>query len=106
MKAIVYEQYGSPEVLQLKEVALPSPKQHEVLIKVHATTVTTADIMMRTGKPAIGRLYLGIKAPKRTILGFEFAGEVVEVGSSVTLFQIGDKVFGGTTTLLARRCSV
>jgi NADPH:quinone reductase-like Zn-dependent oxidoreductase len=99
MKAIVYEQYGSPEVLQLKEVALPCLKPNEVLIKVHATTVTAADIMMRTGKPAIGRLYLGIKAPKRTILGFEFAGEVVELGSSVTLFKIGDKVFGGTTTL-------
>jgi NADPH:quinone reductase-like Zn-dependent oxidoreductase len=99
MKAIVYEQYGSPDVLQLKEVAQPSPKTHEVLIKVHATAVTAADIMMRTGKPAIGRLYLGIKAPKRTILGFEFAGDVVAVGSSVTLFKIGDKVFGGTTTL-------
>lgn len=99
MKAIVYEQYGSPDVLQLKEVAQPSPKTHEVLIKVHATAVTAADIMMRTGKPAIDRLYLGIKAPKRTILGFEFAGDVVAVGSSVTLFKIGDKVFGGTTTL-------
>jgi NADPH:quinone reductase-like Zn-dependent oxidoreductase len=99
MKAIVYEQYGSAEVLQLKEVAPPSPKPNEVLIKVYATTVTAADIMMRTGKPTIGRLYLGINAPKRTILGFEFAGEVVEVGSSVTLFQIGDKVFGGTTSL-------
>jgi NADPH:quinone reductase-like Zn-dependent oxidoreductase len=99
MKAIVYEQYGSSEVLQLKEVAPLSPKPDELLIKVNATTVTAADIMMRTGKPAIGRLYLGINAPKRTILGFEFAGDVVEVGSSVTLFQIGDKVFGGTTTL-------
>ena len=59
---------------------------------------TAADIMMRKGNPYIGRLYTGLKGPKRTVLGFEFAGEVVETGSAVTLFKTGDKVFGGTTT--------
>lgn len=99
MQAIEYAQYGAPEVLHLKEVTKPSPKPNEVLIRVYATTVTAADLMMRTGKPYIGRLYTGLKGPKRTILGFEFAGEVVEVGQAVTLFKTGDKVFGGTTTL-------
>lgn len=99
MQAIEYAQYGAPEVLHLNQVTKPSPKSNEVLIRVYATTVTAADLMMRTGKPFIGRLYTGLKGPKRTILGFEFAGEVVETGNAVTLFKTGDKVFGGTTTL-------
>jgi NADPH:quinone reductase-like Zn-dependent oxidoreductase len=99
MKAIESKKYGSPEVFQMNETATPSPKSNEVLIKVHATTVTAADIMMRTGKPLAGRLYTGIKEPKRKILGFEFAGEVVEVGEGVKLLKSGDRVFGGTTTL-------
>lgn len=99
MKAIEYKMYGEPEVLMLQEIGKPRPKPHEVLIKVYATTVTSADIMMRKGKPVIGRLYLGFKRPKRPILGFEFAGEIVELGKDVTLFKVGDKVFGGTTTL-------
>lgn len=99
MKAIEYTKYGTPEVLHLSEVAKPCPESNEVLIKVHATTVTAADLMMRKGKPYIGRLYLGLKRPKRSILGFEFAGEIVEIGKAVSLFKIGDKVFGGTTTL-------
>lgn len=99
MKAIEYLEYGAPEVFQLNEVKKPNPKSDEVLIKVHASTVTSADIMMRKGKPFIGRLYLDLKRPKRTILGFDFAGEVEEVGKAVTSFNIGDKVFGGTTTL-------
>ena len=99
MKAIEYLQYGEATVLQVSEVAKPSPKPNEVLIRNYASTVTAADIMMRNGKPLIGRLYLGLNKPSRTILGFEFAGEVVEVGTEVTLFKPGDKVFGGTTTL-------
>lgn len=99
MKAIEYTRYGSPDVLQMKEIPLPTPKPNEVLIRIHASTATAADIMMRKGNPYIGRLYTGLKGPKRTILGFEFAGEVVGTGSAVTLFKIGDKVFGGTTTL-------
>ena len=99
MKAIEYTQYGSPDVLHLKDVSIPIPASDEVLIRIHATTATAADIMMRKGDPYIGRFYTGLKGPKRTIPGFEFAGEVVETGSAVTLFKIGDKVFGGTTTL-------
>lgn len=99
MKAIEYRQYGAATVLQPSEVAKPAPKSNEVLIRNYASTVTAADIMMRNGKPLIGRLYLGLNKPSRTILGFEFAGEVVEVGTEVTLFKPGDKVFGGTTTL-------
>lgn len=99
MKAIAYKMYGTSEVLTLQDIEKPSPKPHELLIKVYATTVTAADIMMRKGEPVIGRLYLGLKKPKRTILGFEFAGEIAEIGKDVTLFKIGDKVFGGTTTL-------
>lgn len=99
MQAIEYKQYGSPEVLHLSEVAKPCPKPDEVLVRVYATTVTRADIMMRKGKPYVGRFYTGLKRPKRKILGFEFAGEIVQVGNAVTLFKIKDKVFGGTTML-------
>jgi NADPH:quinone reductase-like Zn-dependent oxidoreductase len=99
MKAIVCESYGLPEVLKFKEVDVPSPKNNEVLIRNYATTVTAADTMMRKGKPLIGRLYLGLKRPKTPILGFEFAGEIVEIGKDVSLFKLGAKVFGGTTTL-------
>ncbi len=99
MKAIEYKTYGSAEVFQLSEVARPVPKAKEVMICVHASTVTAADIMMREGKPVIGRLYLGISKPKRTILGFEFAGKVIAIGNDVSMFKIGDKVFGGTTKL-------
>ena len=99
MKAIEYTSYGAPDVLHLKDMPIPTPKPNEVLIRIRATTATAADIMMRKGNPYIGRLYTGLNGPKRTVLGFEFAGEVVETGSSVTLFKTGDKVFGGTTTL-------
>lgn len=99
MNAIEYKKYGGPEVFEYNQVPMPEPKSQEVLVKMHATTVTAADGMMRTGKPVIGRLYLGIKRPKRSVLGFEFAGEVVKIGNEVTRFQVGDKVFGGTTSL-------
>lgn len=99
MHAIEYKKYGTAEEFEFNKVSTPIPKTNEVLVKVYASTVTAADIMMREGRPLIGRLYLGVKKPKRTILGFEFAGEVVEVGNDVTRFKPGDKVFGGTTTL-------
>lgn len=99
MKAIEYLNYGAANVFVLSEKAKPQPKANEVLVKVAASTVTAADIMMREGKPLIGRLYLGISRPKRTILGFEFAGEIVGLGSAVSEFKLGDRVFGGTTTL-------
>lgn len=99
MKAAIYSEYGNSDVLHVKDVFKPIPKPNEVLIRVYASTVTSADIMMRKGKPTIGRLYLGLSRPKRTILGFEFAGEIVELGNAVSQFTIGDRVFGGTTTL-------
>ena len=99
MKAIECTQYGTSEALRFTDVSKPSPKANEVLIKNYATTVTAADTMMLTGEPLIGRLYMGLTKPKRAIPGFDFAGEIVEVGKDVSTFKIGDKVFGGTTPL-------
>ena len=103
MKAIVWTKYGSPDVLQLKEVEKPTPKDNEVLVKVHATTVTVGDCETRALKSPLvlrffWRLYNGFRKPKRiTILGQELAGEIESVGKDVTLFKKGDEVFGPTT---------
>lgn len=99
MKAIQYHNYGSAEVLQLTEISKPSPAPGEILIRVYVTTVTAADVMMREGKPYIGRLFIGLNKPKNSTLGFDFAGEVVDTGEQVTKFKKGDRVFGGITSL-------
>ncbi len=96
MKAIVSTGYGSPSVLQLQEVTKPAPKEHEVLIRIYAASVTAADGMMRRGKPYFGRLFTGLTKPKHAVPGTGFAGVIEAVGKDVTLFKEGDTVFGET----------
>jgi len=107
MKAIVFTSYGPPDVLKLKEIDKPIPKDKEVLIKVHASSVNYGDLLARSygavsprdfNMPSLfwllAKLYFGFRAPKKSILGNEFAGEVESVGKEVTLYKAGDQVFG------------
>ena len=105
MKAVIFEKYGSSEVLNLKEVEKPIPKDNEILIKIHATTVSIGDVIIRNGKHPDSkfqsfmlRLMLGITKPKasKKILGMELAGEIEKVGSKVTKFNEGDQIFAST----------
>jgi NADPH:quinone reductase-like Zn-dependent oxidoreductase len=101
MRAVVYDRYGPPEVLRLEEVERPMPKDDEVLVKIHATTVTRSDVHTREANRRSGlamtlvsRLVSGLRRPRQRILGREFAGEVAAVGAAVSEFAFGDHVFG------------
>jgi len=93
MKAIVYTKYGSPDVLQLKEVEKPEPKDNEVLIKIYATSLNASDVEFLTASPSYVRMW-GLLKPKYNILGSDIAGKVEAIGKNVTLFQVGDDVYG------------
>lgn len=103
MKTIVYTEFGPPEVLQIQDMAKPIPRNNEVLVRVHATTVTIGDTIMRSLRipgPLIqrllARLFLGIRKPKRSILGMELSGEIESAGRNVKRFKTGDSVFAST----------
>lgn len=95
MRAIIYKKFGSPKVLELANMEKPTPKDNEVLIKVHASTVTSADCMMRRGDTFLSRMLLGFAQPKKKfqILGTEFSGTIEAVGSKVAKFKIGDEIY-------------
>jgi NADPH:quinone reductase-like Zn-dependent oxidoreductase len=95
VRAVVHDRYGPPEVLRVGEVERPVPKEDEVLVRVHASTVTRSDAMgVRSVEYRFSRLFTGVRRPRRAILGMEFAGRVEEVGAAVEEFQVGDEVFG------------
>jgi NADPH:quinone reductase-like Zn-dependent oxidoreductase len=96
MRAVVVDRYGPPEVQRIEEVERPVPKADEVLIKIHATTVTRTDCGIREAKPFFIRFFFGLRRPKHRILGTELAGEVEAVGAEVSQFAVGDDVFGST----------
>jgi NADPH:quinone reductase-like Zn-dependent oxidoreductase len=96
VRAVVCDRYGPPEVLRLENVERPVPEEDELLIKIHATTVTRTDCGIRAAKPFFIRAFFGLRRPKQRILGTELAGEVAAIGASVSQFAVGDHVFGST----------
>lgn len=96
MNAIVYEKYGPPDVLQLKEVEQPTPKDNEVLIRIYAAAVTATDPVDRKGEPFVARIFSGIRRPKHPIPGGMLAGVIEATGKDVRRFKVGDRVYGST----------
>ena len=98
MRAAVRSRYGPPDVVRVVEVEKPAAKDNEVLVRVHATTVNRTDCGLRAAKPFIYRFFLGLRRPRLTVLGNEFAGQVEAVGTGVRSFEVGDRVFGFSGT--------
>ena len=96
MKAAIYNTYGTANVVKLTDLPIPQPKAGQILVRLRASAVTAADSMIRQGVPRFGRLFLGLRGPKVTAMGTQFAGDVVEIGADVTTFAQGDRVFGET----------
>jgi NADPH:quinone reductase-like Zn-dependent oxidoreductase len=94
VRAVVHDRYGPPEVLRLADVDRPVPNDHDVIVEVHATTVTRTDCGIRAAYPFFARAFTGLLKPKRKIAGMELAGDVIEVGAAVTEFKVGDRIFG------------
>jgi NADPH:quinone reductase-like Zn-dependent oxidoreductase len=101
MKAAVRDRYGSPDVVELREIERPAPADDEVLVRVRAASVNAADWYGMTGTPYVGRAAMGLRKPKSNRLGTDFAGKVEAVGKDVTQFRPGDEVFGGRTGAFA-----
>jgi NADPH:quinone reductase-like Zn-dependent oxidoreductase len=101
MKAVVHDEYGPPDVLELKEIEKPAVTEDSVLVRVQAASVNPFDLHMLTGTPYLVRLQAGLRRPKRQLLGVDFAGTVEAVGANVTQFQPGDEVFGGRSGAFA-----
>jgi len=98
MRAVVYDRYGPPDVLHLAQVPRPEPRDDEVLVRIHATTVNRTDAGLRSAELFISRLVTGLLRPKNPILGMEFSGVVDAIGPAVTEFKVGDQVFGGKSS--------
>src|SRR6185503_15293781 len=103
MKAALCTRYGPPEVLQLRDVPKPVPRKRDVLIRIHAAAVTVSDVYIRSGVPTaqlwfrvLSRLAVGLRRPRRSIIGMVMAGEIEAIGSGVTRFRVGDRVYGST----------
>lgn len=98
MKAMVYQEYGTPEVLELKEIEKPTPKEDEVLVRVHASTITPIDWHFLTGTPYVARILAGLFKPRNNVLGTDVAGRVEAIGAGVKHFTAGDEVIGGKSS--------
>ena len=94
MKAAIRRTYGSPNTIKIEDIDTPTPKEEEILVKVHATTVNRTDCANLTGKPFIMHFVLGLFKPRKAIIGTDFAGEIVQVGKNVKNFKVTDRVFG------------